>query len=107
MGKLIILLLFLLMVALFPGQGSAQVYKYVDKDGVVHFTDTPTDPRYQSYIAGESEKKESSGGIQPKKPAENHKPPAKENKKSDDLKDVYDLKDLDDPDQLPPFSYKP
>ena len=100
MGKLIILLL-LLVVALFPAQGSAQVYKYVDQDGVIHFTDTPTDPRYQSYIAAESEKKAALGGIQPKKPAENYEPPAKENKKLDDQKD------LDDLGELQPFSYKP
>jgi hypothetical protein len=25
-----------------------QVYKYVDKNGVTHFTNTPTDPRYKS-----------------------------------------------------------
>ena len=112
MGKLVILPFFLLMATLFPAQGSAQVYKYVDKDGVVHFTDTPTDPKYQSYMATESEKNEALG-IQPKKPAENNKLPSKENKKLDDLKDLNDLKnfddvkDLDGLGELPPFSYKP
>ena len=106
MGRLVILPFFLLMVALFPAQGSAQVYKYVDKDGVVHFTDTPTDPRYQFYMAAEPEKKEASS-IQPKRPTESYKPPAKEDKNLDDLKDLDDLRDLDDLGDLPPLSYKP
>jgi hypothetical protein len=75
-------------VSLFPTQGSAQVYKYVDKDGEVHFTDTPTDPRYKSYVATQPEKKEALG-IQPERPVENHKIPSQENKKLDDLKDLY------------------
>jgi hypothetical protein len=106
MGRLVILPFFLLMATLFPAQGSAQVYKYVDKDGVVHFTDTPTDPRYQSYMAAEPEK-EGALGVQPKKPTENYKPPPQENKKLDDLKNLDDLKDLDDLGELPPLSYKP
>ncbi len=106
MGKLVILPFFLLMVALFPAQGSAQVYKYVDKDGVVHFTDSPTDPKYQSYMAAEPEKK-GALDIQPKKPTENYKPPPQENKRSDDRKDTDGLKDFDDLGQLQPFSYKP
>jgi hypothetical protein len=37
----------LFIVLFFNPEGSAQVYKYVDKDGVVHFTDNPTDSKYQ------------------------------------------------------------
>ncbi len=106
MTRLIILILFLLMATLFPAQGSAQVYKYVDEDGVVHFTDKPTDPKYQSYMAAEPEKK-GALGIQPKRPAEDYKAPLKENKKADDLKDIDDLKDPDTLGELPSFSYKP
>ncbi len=44
----IILILSALFIVLSPDQeGFAQVYKYVDKDGVVHFTDNPTDSKYQ------------------------------------------------------------
>jgi hypothetical protein len=38
----------------------AQVYKYVDKDGVTHFTDSPSDPRYKSYMSKDAELQTSS-----------------------------------------------
>ena len=39
---------------------AAQVYKYVDKNGVPHYTNTPNDPRYQkSKIKGTAPKKKS------------------------------------------------
>jgi hypothetical protein len=57
MSRLAVLSLFL-MLALFPLEGSAQTYKYVDKDGVVHFTNTPSDPAYKPYMATEREKEE-------------------------------------------------
>ena len=30
----------------FPSDVAPQVYRYKDKDGVVHFTDTPTDKKF-------------------------------------------------------------
>jgi S1-C subfamily serine protease len=30
----------------FPGEVASQIYRYKDKDGVVHFTDTPTDRKF-------------------------------------------------------------
>ncbi len=47
MNKIIMLLLVPLIVLGLNCEGSAQVYKYVDKDGGVHFTDNPTDSKYQ------------------------------------------------------------
>jgi S1-C subfamily serine protease len=35
-----------LVLGLFRGPGESQVYRYKDKDGVVHFTDTPRDEKY-------------------------------------------------------------
>ena len=37
-----------------PESGFADIYKYVDKDGVVHFTNTPTTPGYKLYIREQS-----------------------------------------------------
>ena len=47
MRKIILVLSVLVIVQAFNQIGSAQVYKYVDKDGVVHFTDSPADSKYQ------------------------------------------------------------
>ena len=33
---------------------TADIYKYIDKDGVVHFTNTPTTPGYELYIREQS-----------------------------------------------------
>jgi hypothetical protein len=41
---------------------AAQVYKYVDKNGVPHYTNTPNDPRYQK-----SKIKGTAKGTAPKK----------------------------------------
>lgn len=45
-----VVIFFVAFIALFVfvKEIPAQVYKYVDKDGVIHFTDTPTDPKYKS-----------------------------------------------------------
>ncbi len=47
MPKIILVLSALFILLSLDQEGSAQVYKYVDKDGVVHFTDNPTDSKYQ------------------------------------------------------------
>ena len=57
MSSLVAFLFFLLMFALFCPESSAQIYKYVDKDGAVHFTNTPTDPGYKSYMGAEQRKR--------------------------------------------------
>lgn len=33
-----------------PGPGHSDIYRYVDKDGVVHFTNTPSSPEYVLYM---------------------------------------------------------
>jgi hypothetical protein len=48
MRTIILFAFALFLVFSFTQETSAQIYKYVDKDGVVHFTDTPTDPKYFS-----------------------------------------------------------
>jgi len=32
-----------------PGEVASQVYRYIDKNGVVHFTDTPTDTKFSHH----------------------------------------------------------
>lgn len=44
--SIILILVFLPAVAGLPQTGSAQVYRYKDKQGVYHFTDTPTDTKF-------------------------------------------------------------
>jgi len=36
-----------------PGAGAGELYRYVDARGVIHFTDTPTDRRYQRVVLSE------------------------------------------------------
>jgi len=47
MPKIILVLSAFFIILAFNHDGSAQVYKYVDKDGVVHFTDNPTDSKFE------------------------------------------------------------
>lgn len=55
----IILVVFSLFIALaFNSDGSAQMYKYIDKNGVMHFTDTPTDSKYRAISEPEPEMSE-------------------------------------------------
>jgi soluble lytic murein transglycosylase-like protein len=35
------------VLALFPGRAKAELYSFVDEQGVIHFTNIPNDPRYQ------------------------------------------------------------
>ena len=46
-SPIVILFLVLLSLFVFVHEIPAQVYKYVDKDGVTNFTDTPTDKKFQ------------------------------------------------------------
>ena len=99
MSKLAALLFFLLMLVLFSPEGTAQVYKYVDKDGTVHFTDTPTDPGYKSHMGAEPKRKEPSD-IQAAGPAGKNKAVSKGNGDLDKVDDLGDLDDLDNLDKL-------
>lgn len=47
----------LLAVLMSPGSGCGDIYRYVDANGVVHFTNTPTGTQYSFY------RKESGGGA--------------------------------------------
>lgn len=40
-------ILLLILLWAFNTESLAQVYKYVDKNGVAHFTNVPADPRYK------------------------------------------------------------
>ncbi len=37
-------------VAVFPGQPRAEIYKFTDRNGVIHFTNIPDQPRYQPWF---------------------------------------------------------
>ena len=48
MKKKVLTLIIALMILLpYKAESPAQVYKFVDKNGVPHFTNAPTDPRYK------------------------------------------------------------
>lgn len=44
------LLLFVLLVFLVPNVVGADIYRYEDKDGVLHFTDTPTHKKFKIFM---------------------------------------------------------
>jgi len=103
MISLVALLFFLLMFALFSPESSAQIYKYVDKDGTVHFTNTPTDPEYKFHMGAESEKEEA---LEARRPAKSNKSPSQgknDLNDLDDLDNLDNLDNLDDFDKLPPL----
>ena len=50
MKKLILPILILFTFVFFSKNTFCGIYKYVDKNGVIHFTNVPTDPRYKLYI---------------------------------------------------------
>jgi hypothetical protein len=45
--KVLALIIALMILLPYRAESPAQVYKYVDKDGVPHYTNAPTDPRYK------------------------------------------------------------
>ena len=98
-SRLLALLFFLLLLALFASESSAQIYKYVDKHGVVHFTNTPTDPGYKSYM-GDGPEKEEVSDIQSGGPASNNTTSSKGINDLDNIDDLNDLDNLDKVDKL-------
>jgi hypothetical protein len=40
----------LLLLLLLPYSAKADIYRYVDEDGIVHFTDAPTDKRFKVFM---------------------------------------------------------
>ena len=102
MNKLTALLFFLLLLILFSPESSAQIYKYVDRDGTVHFTNTPTDPGYKSFMRAEPQEKEASE-VPPAGSASKYKTPSKGNDDLEGLDDLDDLDKLDDFEDLPPL----
>ena len=43
-------LVFIISLALWPAAAGADIYRYVDPDGVVHFSNTPPDGKYEVYL---------------------------------------------------------
>jgi len=43
-------IIFCLLIAMTPSQGHADFYKYEDEEGVVHFTNVPTDRRFKVFM---------------------------------------------------------
>ena len=41
---------FILSLALWPGPADADIYRYVDAEGVVHFSNTPPDGKFELYL---------------------------------------------------------
>jgi soluble lytic murein transglycosylase len=51
-------LLGLLFILVFPKTGMGDIYKYVDANGVIHFTDRPTHNQFNLYLKEKKEKPE-------------------------------------------------
>jgi soluble lytic murein transglycosylase len=51
-------LLGLLFILVFPSVGMGDIYKYVDANGVIHFTDRPTHNQFNLYLKEKKEKPE-------------------------------------------------
>jgi soluble lytic murein transglycosylase-like protein len=45
-----IFFLFFCMILIFTTSSSAGIYRYVDENGVIHFTNCPRDPKFKLYI---------------------------------------------------------
>jgi soluble lytic murein transglycosylase len=43
-------LFFIISLAVWPAVAGADIYRYVDPDGVVHFSNTPPDGKYEVYL---------------------------------------------------------
>jgi len=58
LGRIILALFSLLIVLALSQDGRAQIYEYIDKNGVMHFTDNPTDSNYRAISEPEPEMSE-------------------------------------------------
>jgi soluble lytic murein transglycosylase-like protein len=59
--QLVITSVILIHLVLLSGTSYAGIYKWVDEDGVIHFTNCPRDPRFKLYIR---ESKDDVGGTE-------------------------------------------
>jgi hypothetical protein len=68
--KILIVFWVILSFLTFTPSGIAKVYKYVDKNGIPHYTNVPTDPRYKpaSGSTNKSPKKKSQKPVKKKIP---------------------------------------
>jgi hypothetical protein len=68
--KILIVFWVILSFLIFTPSGIAKVYKYVDKNGIPHYTNVPTDPRYKpaSGSTNQSPKKKSQKPVKKKTP---------------------------------------
>lgn len=49
-GSLCLGVLISMLTLLLPIQSKADIYRYVDEDGIIHFTDAPTDKRFKVFM---------------------------------------------------------
>ena len=59
------LVFFTLAIGLGAGIASADIYSFVDSAGVTHYTNVPSDPRYQFLLATPAEKTQSGEAFNP------------------------------------------
>ena len=50
------------------GQGFPKTYKYVDEKGIAHFTNIPSDPRYEPVSGKRNPKGNKQESLKPKQP---------------------------------------
>jgi hypothetical protein len=81
------LIVFLIIPWFFNAESPAQVYKYVDKKGVAHYSNVPADPRYKPASKNinrnvrkrykVSKSRRHSESMPPKKVNQTNQPPSK------------------------------
>ncbi|MGD8367793.1 MAG: lytic transglycosylase domain-containing protein [Desulfobacterales bacterium] len=59
-GKAVLLSAVLLLIVFSPGRALADIYRYIDSQGVLHFTNVPTDPAFRLYMKEKGLPKKSS-----------------------------------------------
>jgi len=66
LGMLPIWLVLIWIMALLPSAVPAHIYKYIDADGVIHFTNTPTSHGYILYMREKGQQEKRGGRSAPK-----------------------------------------